>query len=765
MKNILILLVVLSQPSLFCQPEWNWVKPGTPANTFYASSFSGEKIFLIGSGSTLYISPDAGQNWEDLSRNFKPFYAFENGGYSDNRVSFVSENTGFIADERALHKTTDGGRTWSPILSIYPYDLCNIHFINDKTGWVAGYDRFRTTNGGASWIKMTGLPQADGYITGFTAIDPLRVWAFTSFNYETNSGAVIKYSSDGGNTWNKQDAGFTSSADTIYSIVELEMSPSGIGVASVLGHNRVNPGTFQFLIRTTDYGRKWNKISDTGCLYPSLLSITDSLWIAVGNDLWAEGGSCFRTSILRSTDYGESWREVRFPKEYLAPRTAQYIRNKKTIIAAGYLGVIYRSDDFGLNWEEISSLNPAIHTIAFDEESDERNFGIIAGDDGYISVSSDGGLNWNRQANDYLSKETVVASKIRQNRAWISTMSGSLYKSDDFGNRWQRLSTPLDYIYGADKPVIIKDIEFQDSLKGMITASGRIGSNINIPSYTFYTDDGGRSWKAFIMPQRMIAKTVSIINSTSFYVGGLYFPPSQSVGIGLICRTTNLGASWDTNSVPCTINELRMLDLNNGFAGANGAVIVTKDGGRHWTTGFRNSYSVEAIAKEGNGVYWSISGHTLIKSTDNGMTWSNAGLPLPTARNASAVAVSSSGSLFASVENGGFLSTTNALISNAGNIRQDKEEVISAGKFQLFQNYPNPFNPATTISYNIPKADFVNVKVYDLLGREVMTLVNEEQSAGFHTVVFQAQSLSSGIYIYMVKAGEYSETRKMLLMK
>ena len=85
--------------------------------------------------------------------------------------------------------------------------------------------------------------------------------------------------------------------------------------------------------------------------------------------------------------------------------------------------------------------------------------------------------------------------------------------------------------------------------------------------------------------------------------------------------------------------------------------------------------------------------------------------------------------------------------------------------FSLSQNYPNPFNPSTRITYSIQKAGFVSLKVYDILGREVATLVNGYQQANQYSVTFNASNLASGIYLYKLKAGDYVQTRKMLLLK
>jgi hypothetical protein len=85
--------------------------------------------------------------------------------------------------------------------------------------------------------------------------------------------------------------------------------------------------------------------------------------------------------------------------------------------------------------------------------------------------------------------------------------------------------------------------------------------------------------------------------------------------------------------------------------------------------------------------------------------------------------------------------------------------------FKLYQNYPNPFNPTTTINYELPLKAFVTLKVYDLLGREVKTLVNKEQQPGKYSVTFKANGLSSGVYFYRLSTTNYSAIKKLILLK
>lgn len=93
----------------------------------------------------------------------------------------------------------------------------------------------------------------------------------------------------------------------------------------------------------------------------------------------------------------------------------------------------------------------------------------------------------------------------------------------------------------------------------------------------------------------------------------------------------------------------------------------------------------------------------------------------------------------------------------------NEQEILH--NFNLLQNYPNPFNPTTRISYSLPEANFVSLKIYDMLGSEVTTLVNENRPAGRYEIEFDASRLSSGAYVYKLTAGNYQVAKKMILMK
>ena len=101
----------------------------------------------------------------------------------------------------------------------------------------------------------------------------------------------------------------------------------------------------------------------------------------------------------------------------------------------------------------------------------------------------------------------------------------------------------------------------------------------------------------------------------------------------------------------------------------------------------------------------------------------------------------------------------NASVTNISGISKIPSE------FSLKQNYPNPFNPSTTIEFTLPKSEFVELKVYNILGKEVTTLVSNKLNQGNHTYQFDGKNLASGIYYYQLVAGDYREVKKMILLR
>jgi predicted extracellular nuclease len=111
-----------------------------------------------------------------------------------------------------------------------------------------------------------------------------------------------------------------------------------------------------------------------------------------------------------------------------------------------------------------------------------------------------------------------------------------------------------------------------------------------------------------------------------------------------------------------------------------------------------------------------------------------------------------------------FVPRTNADFGTITSVEIERQPTI-ATSFALAQNYPNPFNPSTSIHYTLPKNEYVSVRVFNILGQEVETLVNQQQAPGEYTVRFDASRLTSGVYFYQLRAGTFSDVRKMMLVK
>ena len=170
-----------------------------------------------------------------------------------------------------------------------------------------------------------------------------------------------------------------------------------------------------------------------------------------------------------------------------------------------------------------------------------------------------------------------------------------------------------------------------------------------------------------------------------------------------------------------------------------------------------NSY-IYSLAVYGPDLFAGTHNSGVFLSTNNGTSWNavNTGLT-----DTSVYSLATSGPyLFAGTGSGVWRRSLSEMVTGVA----DSHDGVPI-EFSLNQNYPNPFNPTTTISYDLSANSFVTLKVYDILGREVATLVNERENAGTYSVKFDGSRLASGIYFYRLTAGSYISTRKLALMK
>lgn len=127
--------------------------------------------------------------------------------------------------------------------------------------------------------------------------------------------------------------------------------------------------------------------------------------------------------------------------------------------------------------------------------------------------------------------------------------------------------------------------------------------------------------------------------------------------------------------------------------------------------------------------------------------------------NIQALTLDNNGYVYAGTENGVWRRPLTDIVTSV------ETEPTQPTEFVLEQNFPNPFNAATAIQYSIPNRSNVTLKIYDILGKEITTLVNEEKDQGIYTINFDANNLASGLYLYRIQAGSFIDTKKMILLK
>ncbi len=239
-----------------------------------------------------------------------------------------------------------------------------------------------------------------------------------------------------------------------------------------------------------------------------------------------------------------------------------------------------------------------------------------------------------------------------------------------------------------------------------------------------------------------------------------------------VFKSTNLGDSWSQIfKTPGVFFDMNFVNTTTGImCGDNGAVKRTTNSGTVWNN-ITTPASVDLVDvhyASTNTVYMVGSGGTILKSTNAGVNWFTQVSPITANLRAINVFPADDNGILVGA-GGNILRTTNGGNVPTG-IQPAGNEIPE--NFSLSQNYPNPFNPATKISFSIPSSStvnglqpFVRLTVFDILGKEVALLVNENLSPGNYSLDFNASSIPTGTYFYRLTAGEFTDTKKLVLIK
>jgi photosystem II stability/assembly factor-like uncharacterized protein len=387
----------------------------------------------------------------------------------------------------------------------------------------------------------------------------------------------------------------------------------------------------------------------------------------------------------------------------------------------GLTGTVLRTNDGGNIWTDIWDQPDTLNI--FNVEGLDENTALIAGVAGdwqkgtniaYIYRTGDGGNSWKKvfeQANGWLSNITMfnqsegVAIGDPVDNVW------TILKTSDGGNTWETIVNPPSAIEGEwGTPYAISWLNDSTCWFGTNT------------SKAFHTIDRGKTWSAVAIPS---------------YTSRMRLAFNQT-GIGLassaeaMLRTTDNGNSWQEMSPPDCGRILYILAHEN--------------------------------------IFWLLSDNAIYKSLDLGLSWKSLDLGLSwksetstetSLRHLSLITKDNDILGWAVGKNGVILYYREGIITDI------KTEATKPDKFVLWQNYPNPFNPTTTIRYELPKTGKVVLTIYNLLGQEVKTLVNEIQTPGNKWITWhgrdnQGDVVGSGVYIYSIRTGSAIHARKMV---
>ena len=358
-----------------------------------------------------------------------------------------------------------------------------------------------------------------------------------------------------------------------------------------------------------------------------------------------------------------------------------------------------------------------------------------------ILRSTDFGITW-EMTNEGLTNQWIfVLFNVGEN-IYAGTDGGGIYRSTHMGENWIQINSGLigweDSVYVVNAFCVFTDTNIF------------IGTDRGI----FLSTNSGNNWTEknnglLLLPTGSLAS-----------IGNNLFAATNSG----VFKSTDNGENWNISNNGITssiITSLLSSDDNTLLASTVNGIYRSTNYGAYWyesNTGLSN-LNVNFIDKIDSNLFAGTWQGGIYKSSDNGLTWNDfntSGL-----ENVSIQTVEKYGfNIYMGTSfNGIWFRPISQLITSSDDVR------TTIIQYSLQQNYPNPFNPKTKITYQIAEPCFTAIKVFDLLGNELATLVQEEKTAGKYIVEFDSSNLSSGIYFYSMIAGKYQETRKMVLLK
>ena len=381
-------------------------------------------------------------------------------------------------------------------------------------------------------------------------------------------------------------------------------------------------------------------------------------------------------------------------------------------------GYLWKTTNAGTDWIRI--YDSRIDTSGNITFVDEQNGWLILSNT--LLRSSNGGLDWVQEYEFPLVFGGYDITFANDSIGFAYTDYSILYKSVDGGESWNLVTDTLQNIY---------DISFYKDSIGYLCFSHSSPNYITQTRYIYKTTDQGETWIRSYFEGGGLNETVyydkiCIINKTDCIISA--FLESPIGGFSSLIKTTDAGSTWEL------LSDFGVLDL---------AFVSPQKG-------------------------WAVNGYSIVKTDDSGISWDtlqtfatwddvftnfeffNSNISYGLNQN----------HIYSTIDGWVTYSIVDSIVTGIN------EQQITATEFMLEQNYPNPFNPSTKISWQSPISSWLSIKLYDALGREIETIAEGFYEAGNHSKLYTANAaLTSGIYFYQLKAGNFVQTKKMMLIK
>lgn len=678
-----------------------------------------------------------------------------NSPYGGDVRCFLSTNNTLFAGTsgNGIYLSRDNGITWSAIntglTELYISAIGNIGTTLFAGTWNNGV--FRSTDNGLNWSSLNNKSQPIPYVKAFAVIGT------TLFAASAYSG--IFRSLDNGTTWQEVNSGLTN---------------KNINSLTVIG-TTLFAGTRAGLYRSLDSGATW--VAMNGLPDVNINSLTQ-----LGSILFA--ATSYR--VYRSTDNGETWNILGVVDYGILiqslgiHKTTLFVTSDAQNGSAG----IYRSTDSGRTWVQSGLKSRLVWSIGSGEAT------VFAGMwGGGIYRSSDNGRSWT-QTNTGLRGAFIQSLAVNGTTIFAGLLGGGVYSSKDNGMSWSELGSVSAGLTNLN-----------------VRAIAQVGTKIFIGTWNGYSNNGiftsidnGATWTS------VNTGFANLWCYTFFIQNGAIFAGTSA---GLL-RSTDNGITW--KAINQNLGEVQAITTNGSVliaVGTKGAYRST-DNGMTWTEANRGMpksvivshgpdygtftttsvYSVSAISTI---LFAGPSGCGVYRSTDNGLNW----VPMNTSLGSIYSFLVSDKTIFAGGYNGVFRSSDNGLtwtsenaglpldnksvgnltmvgptlfVSTANGIYRTPLSGTTAVQEQPAQSpiltqYPNPFTAQTTLEYDIPAPQHVRLALYSPLGQELMTLVDEWQQAGRHSVSADMSSFASGVYVARLQAGAVAQTVLLRLVR